>query len=435
MRIIAFLHPGSNTRAIFVDMLKGYTSAGCEVAIFDLAPHWNHLSEPCADRGERLAGFTRHVKGLLEEARPDLTMAMWANMLCLLVHRQGDDGRARSIFDDLEIPHMCYWLDAPQWAQGGTIRDLAGATNLFESPQLLHVVNSRTSAREMRDVMRFGRIEAMPYGIEPRPVFDANEPEFDIVTSVGHGDPAPCETALAQLERDDPDMNAIRVAAASRVASKIRSILSDSRVAILPAAVDRLVDSQLKDRTRPAIDRVRETAPALITDIRAYVLTTMALREIEAHERAFTISWLSRRFKVATFGKGDLSAWRSRATVLGELPYEGMNDAYRRGRVGLNIMRWQDDSGLNLKPFEITSARVACVSQARPGGEECFLPGQEIEFFTSPQHAAGIIGSLCSDAQRRTELAQRGMARTLGGHTWRDRAESMETLVARAAAA
>ncbi len=427
LRIVAFVQPGTVSRRIFVDMLESCVAAGHEVHVLDLAPVWNHLSEPAPDRADRLAGFTRHVRTLLEQVRPDLTVAMWGNMLNLLMHRMGPDRAVRTIFDDLGIPHVCLWLDAPHWAQGGSVRHLIDSS-IYASPTLVHLVNNHATATEMRDVLGFGRVESLPYGVTPRGR-PAADPDFDVVVSLGYGDPAPSAIALEQLERDDPDMLAIREHAAASVERRLRHLLAASPLGESPSGVARLVESQLRHRATPVLGRVLESIPSLTFHRRLYIEATMLLREIESHERAFTVSWLSRRCRVAVFGRHELDAWSMQAIDLGEVPYESMGDTYGRGRVALNVMRWQDDHGINLKTFEIAAAGVPCLMQRRAGVEHCFAAGVEIELFDGPRDAAALVDSLLRDDARRQGLGACGQARTLGHHRWTTRIAQLASML------
>jgi hypothetical protein len=426
MRAICFLQPGTNSRRIFLDFLQGYASAGWEISIFDLAPYWQHLSEPCTDRGQRLSAFTQHVREMLAQARPDVTFGMWANMISMLTHGRDADGTVTTIFDELAVPHVCFWLDAPQWAQNGNIRDLLNVP-IWKSPALIHLTNSQSTATEMRDVMGFGRVVALPWGVTPRG--EGSQTSFDAVAALGPGDPAPTPAALEELERDEPNMMRIRTIASERICRKLTNVLAAADIADAPAAAQRLVDSQLTSRHVPVLARTRLLLPQLTQRPRDYIIASMLLREIESHERAFTISWLSRRFNIATFGSGNLEPWNARATHLGELPYDHMGSAYRLGKVGLNIMRWQDDAGLNLKPFEITGAGVACLCQRRVGMDECFSLGNEIEAFDSPSHAAALLSDLLANPARRKQLAAAGHAKTTSSHTWTHRAHAMTHLL------
>ena len=427
MRLVAFVQPGTVSRRIFVDLLEGCVAAGHDVQVLDLAPVWNYLSDPAPDRAERLAAFTRHVRTLLEQVRPDLTLGMWGNMLNLLMHQMESGGQVRTLFDDLAIPHACLWLDAPHWAQGGSVRHLLDSS-IFASPTLIHLINNPATAGEMRDILGFGRVESLPYGVTPRGT-PAADPEFDLVVSLGYGDPAPSSVALEQIESDDPDMLAIREHAATSVEPRLRQLLAASPLGESASGVGRLVESQLTSRDAPMLGRVLDSIPSLTFHRRLFIEATMLLREIESHERAFTVSWLSRRFRTAVFGRNAIDAWRMKAVDLGEVPYETMGDTYGRGRVALNIMRGQDDHGLNLKTFEITGAGVPCVMRRRVGVEPCFTPGTDIELFDSPLHAATLVDALLRDEPRRRSIGACGKARTLGHHRWATRSAQLASML------
>src|SRR5262249_22651970 len=137
--------------------------------------------------------------------------------------------------------------------------------------------------------------------------------------------------------------------------------------------------SQLTDRHAPMLARIRQLAAqdpswrsgaeALVRSLPLYVKVTSAVRSIEAWERAFTFAFLSRHFRCATFGAGGpaLDAWGVRATHLGSIRWEDQAEAYSRGSIGLNVMRWQDDMGLNMKPYEITASGAVCLCARRAG--------------------------------------------------------------------
>jgi spore maturation protein CgeB len=144
----------------------------------------------------------------------------------------------------------------------------------------------------------------------------------------------------------------------------------------------------------------------------------MAVRGVEQFERAFVVSYLSRRFNCATFGSGDYSAWGCRAHRFGELAYEDQAKVYSRGRIGLNVGRWQDDAGLNLKSYEITASGAACLCGWRNGFNESFVDGVEAVSFRSPADAAQKARELLAAPSRLASVAAAGRERTLREHTW-----------------
>ena len=400
----------------------------------ELSPIFQAMARHPAERGVIATQAAASLRAHVARHRPDLSIAMWANGLTSFAG-VSLDGQTLSVFDGLRLPHICWWLDGPQWAAGGSIHAFFGSPAI-RSPFVRHLINSESTAAEMTGVLGFGRTSALPYAIDEQVMKPARgiEPKFDVVASCGPGDPTPTSGALRELENDQPDIEAIRREYAGAVRSRLMALRP---VAPPPAPhitdgawhalVDALIERQLAARTTPVLDRVQSLAPThpgamiLLQNPALYAKASMTLREIEGFERAFTISWLSRRFRTATFGGFDAGAWHSRATHLGELAFEDMPRAYGQGACALNVMRWQDDHGINIKPFEIAASGVCGLCAARVGLSQCFIPGEEIITFEGPQAAAGALRGLLDSPAVRGSVAAQGLARTRRDHTWKAR--------------
>ena len=103
------------------------------------------------------------------------------------------------------------------------------------------------------------------------------------------------------------------------------------------------------------------------------------------------------------------------------MAYQDQAEAYSRGRFGLNVMRWQDDAGLNLKPFEITLSG-ACLLQAYRAGIEDHFDDSEMVLFRTPQEARAKVADLLADPPRLEQTAAAGRAQSLAKHCWKHRA-------------
>lgn len=432
MRILFLLQPGTNSRSIFLGLIRGAQTAGHTPLVMDLTPIFQAMAAHPAQRPTIATQAAQSLRQLVAQHRPDLSIAMWANGLTSFAGVQ-IDGHLLSVFDALKLPHLCWWLDGPQWAAASSLHNLFH-TPAIRSPYLSHLTNSQSTAAEMTQVLGFGRTLALPYGIDEavfHPVPGA-APKYDLIASCGPGDPLPSDLALRELDNDNPDTPALRAHAATTVREKLIALCPTTPNALHPDAwhafADALIASQLASRTTPVLDRLRALSPAHAGAARAalanpslYARLSMTLREIEAWERAFTISWLSRRFHVATFGGFAHEAWHSRATHLGELAFEDMPKAYAHGAAALNVMRWQDDEGLNIKPFEITASGTPCLCAARPGLDACFTPDQELITFEGPRNAAERLRQLLDNPHQRHTIAAHGQARTMRDHTWKTR--------------
>ncbi len=431
-RILFLLQPGTNSRWIFQDLIAGFERAGHTAIVFELGPLWQmYQAEKAAS--ERLKGhMTQLLIDTCKTNRIDAAIGMWANSLMTFLNPTVD-GKAINVFEAIGLPHMLYWLDAPHWAHDGAIRASLG-TSVLRGASMHHCINNRATAREMRDVFGMGHVHALNYGINEQ-VFSPRDtaPEFDCVFGTGPGDAAPTPVALEELEKDSPDMLRVRRDLADRIGPKLDELSSGSPV--LRDLLRELLTSQLTQRDTPMLDRIEHLKSAsnsfahgaamLVQDPRLYIAATDLVRSVERFERAFTFSWMSRRFSCAMFGSGELEAWGCRATPLGFVPHHEQAAAYARGRVGLNAMRWQDDVGSNIKPLEISASGRVCVMKKRSHVDDLLRPGQEFEEFQELSDGAEIVERLLQDDSARTNMAQAALERTLSQHTWTHRSGAM----------
>lgn len=433
MRILLYASEGTNSRSILLDVEAGFREAGHEVIRWEFGPiisRLQGLTDP-AQRTVWASGVAELVRTLIESNGVELTVGMWANGLLGSGLLTQPDGSLRSFFSEIGVRHLMFWLDAPHWAHSGEIHKLFGRP-LLREPELMSVVNNEGIAREMREVLGFGRTLAEPYGVNTR-VFSPRAGvacEHDAVMNVGPGDPAPTERMLAELGSDDPDFGAIRAELAPSAAEEMLGLVGRAGLAdtAMRGLIDAWVDAQLADPSVPLMDRLErivEQDPALSDAcwrVRAnpslFVKLGAAARRIDGFRRAFTASWLSRRLDLAVFGADPLRGWPHDARLLGEMVYEDMPGAYARGRIGINVMRWQDDIGLNIKPLEICASGVACLCADRVGLGGLFEIGIEIESFGSPAEALERARGLLDDPERRAAMAEAGLARVRRDHTW-----------------
>jgi glycosyltransferase involved in cell wall biosynthesis len=443
VRILFLVQPGTNSRSIFLDMIRGFADAGHQPVLMELGEVWDQFGATQTTRIRAMTEATRRLRGVVRDQGIHAAVGMWANALATFVSGM-HDGRAVSVFDLIGLPHVLYWLDAPQWAQDNWYHQHFGQSWL-SGPSSLHIVNNSATAAEMSRVLRMGRCAGLPYGINPEVFRPATNvaPTFDVVMNVGPGDPSPTEAMLRELENDEPDLDSIR-----------RQIVRERVMPELDACVDamsgsgdrdgiagvlhELAQTQLSAAHTPMLDRLRSLGNAqpsmgnaiqrLLASPAVYVRAGAAIRATHSFERAFTACWLAKRFSVAVFGKFS-PAWPFRGQSLGEVEYADIPKAYQRGRLAVNVMRWQDDAGLNLKPLEITASGVACLCGKRTGMDAMFEVGREILAFDSPSDAGRRVRELLGDESARRELAEAGRARTLVSHTWARRAGQMLDLV------
>lgn len=440
MRTLFLRHPGTNSREILNDLIDGFERAGLEPMIVELGPLWQaqeRVSRSGGDASAVTADVTRMIAEIIRANGVGLTVGLWANGVTSLSSGEVS-GRPVSVFDQLGVPHVMWWLDAPQWAHRGQLERLYRSA-VWQGAMLHGLINDASTGREASEVLGMGRMHALPYGVNERVLCPANgaevggEGEFDVVFGVGPGDPRPTELMLRELESEDPDEGAIRRERAAAVLEELRG-----RVAMMPggardglmAVVEGLIASQLEDPHRPMLERLEAMTEAalvsgrraLLGDARLYVHVASAVRRIEAWRRPFTVAWLARRFRTAVFGGGGLEGWPLPAVRLGELKYGEMSAAYGRGRMGLNVMRWQDDTGVNIKPLEISGSGRPCLMGRRVGIEGVLEPGREIAMFGTVREAGEWARRLVEDGSLRQSMAGAALERVRAEHTWRVRA-------------
>ncbi|KAA0213371.1 MAG: hypothetical protein DYG94_12555 [Leptolyngbya sp. PLA3] len=428
MRVLFFTHPGTNSRDIFLDLALGFEKAGYEVIRWELEP-WVGLYKA---GGEQQRAVIQQATALLarfiKANRIDLSVGMWANGLTSVAHAFRD-GQPASFFEVIGHPHLMFWLDAPHWAGGGGAHELFGSP-LLRGGRIRHYVNNPGIAREMTSLLGFGPTIGRRYGVNEDVFRRYDEARrFDLVFGTGPGDGKPSELMLRELESEQPDVDGIRRERGERVKRKLeehaRSFAgagADSMIELFRALLER----RLARVGVPMLDDLEalekaghaEGGRVLRSNPRALVVAFAHLRSIEAWRRAFTITYLSRYYNCAVFGPASLEHWPCRATMLGEVRYHDMARAYSSGLIGLNAMRWQDDVGLNLKPYEITGSGACLLCDRRTGFSGVFEEGVEAVGFADPGEARRQAGDLIADPARARRIAEAGQARTLRDHTW-----------------
>jgi len=428
MRILFFTHAGTNSRDIMLDMATGFERAGHDVLRWELEPMTRVYQAGGAARSPVIQSMTSMLADFIKNNGVDLSVGMWANALGSLAHGR-KDGHLCSFFDMIENPHLMYWLDAPHWACGGELGELFNSP-VIQGSFVRNVVNNEGIAREMTEVLGFSSAIGHRYGINEqvfRP-YDQFEPEYDLVFGSGPGDGKPSPVMLKELQSDEPDVDAIRRDRAETTRPKLdehaKSFGPDANA--MTALFRALLERRLTQTGVPLLTDLAALSKAghdhaagvLQKNPKGFVRTGALLRSMDAWRRAFTITHLSQRMNCAIFGSASLDHWPCEAKMLGDLSYADMPKAYARGKIGLNAMRWQDDIGLNLKPYEITASGACLLCDRRVGFDDVFEHGVEAAGFTSPGQALSLANKLLQDDRSRTDMAQAGLARTMRDHTW-----------------
>jgi glycosyltransferase involved in cell wall biosynthesis len=432
--ILALIQPGTNSRDIFQDCLAGFEEAGHRVLRLELSPIWQASARLERERdlqGALKGDFTQMLMDLVKANRIDMAIGMWANVPMTFVNPV-IDGKAATVFDALGVPLAWWWLDAPHWAHGGVfVQHLR--SDITRGHASHHIINNQATAREMRECFAMGRVHAIPYGVNaatftPREAFT---PDHDVVMCLGPGDPAPTEAILRLIEAHQVDWLSARQQLAKELETQV--IAGFAGEASVRDLIVELLRSQVPQRHQPIFSRAEELAArsstlrqgleSLVRNPPLYIKVTDLVRSVERYERGICAARLARRFHFAAFGAGVgdwAQRWRvaDKVTDLGTVGGLEQGNAYRRGKVGVNVMRWQDDVGINIKPLEITASRVACVCGRRSGLSELFAVGEEVCEGDTPDEIAGAVERLLHDEGGRARMAQAGWVRSQRDHTW-----------------
>jgi len=154
-------------------------------------------------------------------------------------------------------------------------------------------------------------------------------------------------------------------------------------------------------------------------------------REARVNEFFFRAAELSpgRRFVLGGEGWGD-RAMPSNVTYLGHVPTHRHNAVNASARLVLNIHResmvengWSPATRM----FEAAGAGSCQVTDAMPGIEEFFAPGEEILVADDGAAVARIVAATTDADARR--IGEAGRRRALADHTYAQRAERMDAVL------
>lgn len=436
-RILVLAHPGTNSRDHLADFVRGFRGAGHETLSWELEPILA-MTRGGSRQADALVDAARLLRAFIAANGIDLVVGLWGNAYGAVAHGAAN-GRTIPFHDLVETPHLSFWLDAPHWAHQG------GFAPHFRTPIVagrygFHLVNNEGTGREMAEVLGFTNVLPLPYGIDPEHFSPRGAvPRYDLVFCLGPGAPPPTASMRAALEDDEPDEDALRreliPGLAARLREEVAPLLPEPGRAAAIAALEALLPTQVADRHRPMLERLDALAAAdagladgaatLRATPLAWIRGSAIVRAVEAHRRAFAIAWLARRFRCAIFGDPSLDAWECAADRLGHPKHAGQSDLYALGLAGLNVMRWQDDQGVNPKPLEIAASGVPCLCERRAGAAELLAPDVEALHFDRLPEAAMHLHRLRDDRKRRDAIGAAARARIERDHCWRHRAEAL----------
>ncbi len=466
MRLLALVGPGTNSRCNFMDLLRGAQLAGHTVFVEDTVLFTaQHQALQQAAKGEphaaaRLedyrAGYARYLGHTLRTRRCDAVVCLWVDPTTMLPWvKARPDSQTATFLEAAGIPAVYWWLDAPFWAYGGQGPRLLDRS-LYTGPLHLHVVNNPGTADEMRRIFGLKHVIAQPYGVDEaifRPMSGTSDGprEYDLAICAGVGDEPPTEIMKAELEKAEPSVTAIRRSLAESLAGKVGAVIEGAAPRLAKEACSALARAwlaeQVRDPDRPMLHKFEAAvattpgAEPIVAALTAsptagihWAAATHQVRRVDAWQRAFTAAYLSRRFKCLIVGHAapawEQAGWGVRGERTGFVGYHELSACYARSAAGLNVMRYQDDIGLNPKVLEIAASGCVPLQRRRVGLSEAFVEGEEVVAFASPAEAADRLGRLLADTKARDRIGRAALARVRQEHTWTHRAAELFQRVA-----
>lgn len=456
MRFLALIPPGTNSRSIFADLLRGLQLAGHTVFFEDLSAFILEQQRMLRESGGRPTAavqgmattYARALENTFAARGCDAMITLWVDPLMALPFVKADPKgeHSASFTEVLGIPVIHYWLDAPFWAYEGRLLPHMDKDR-FTSPLHIHVVNNPGTAEEMRRVLGFRSVIDLPYGVDeavfrPWPV----DRTHDLAINAGPGDEPPTEIMRAELARDVPDIEAIRRDQADRARPMLADMLkgialsaTGSNASALAAA---WLDEQLTNPDRPMLEKLHaaagrcDGAEPIVNALIAYpgsgkhwAIAGAIVRRVECWQRAFVAAHLSHRFKCLIIGHcGELwnrAGWDVRGDRIGPAPYHELGLHYSRCAAGLNVMRYQDDVGSNIKGLECAASGCVPLQRRRVGMDALLRPGAESLYFDSPVQARDRLSEILKTPEQRRQLAAAARAAVESRHTWKSRAAEL----------
>lgn len=421
-------NPGRVSRFYLLGLARGLETLGLGVRVIELGQIWSQTDLP----RERIA---QELLRIVERERIDAVVGYTFNgIFDLPLIRSGSSDQ--SIFGLAGIPHILLWTDHPQWAHERTALkpDLQA---VLRQPNHVHIVKADYAAEEIADLLGWPSVHGVAMGEDVelvRPVSESlsASAEFDVAMIVGSPPYLPTELA-GFVDQDKPDDAAMYGVIAQRTLAMLddvwRRAAHDSMRDMLQRFGRDWVEAKRRAPQRAAYRHFRELAANghaeaggwLRRNPTIYFDALHTMWEFGRWQRTFLALYLNRRLRVGVFG----ADWSSIGLAGGGrwIDYDQQAATYARGLVALNVNQCNDEEGVSHKVFQITASGAPCLHLDRVGLSDLFVPGREIQVFSTLREARDRAQELTADPGLRERIAHGGLARTRRDHTWARRME------------
>ncbi|MED2754027.1 DUF3880 domain-containing protein [Bacillus thuringiensis] len=132
---------------------------------------------------------------------------------------------------------------------------------------------------------------------------------------------------------------------------------------------------------------------------------------------------------------------KEKIVLLPFLVYENNTEYYKRSKININIHRSIEDStfnrnelkinacSINNRTFEIASTGSFQMTDIRSDLENCYIPGVQIETFTSSTDFIEKAEIYLANPEKRKKVAMEGFKRTLIEHTYDERVKQLLKII------
>lgn len=443
MKIVAFIQHGTNSLGLLLDLVSAFEELGHEVLRFSIQDYMLKVANfPEAEEALR-EELTVEVEDFIINNKIEFAMGIWSLPIDQFKIDVLDTGEVVPLLEKLKIPTLCYWWDVPYLHKQGAYVE-AFRTGIFEKKYQIHCNNDKYVSKELTEFMNFKNVLTLPFAVDPKVFKPSNnvKKEYDIVFFTGGGNnpvsaTTPTSLMLKELEKINPDIEAIRHDLALGLKKQIRSFSKtcpDQFQQKVFKFCQYLIKKRLEDKYIPLYKIIKENQNSQFSDVVEFLFTnkefyiklTKIVRSIECSwYRDFIVAYLSKHFKCLILGSVDYTPWNLDYKGNNVPKYSEQSQYYSKAKFGLNIVRWEKDYCVNQKIFEIMASKCCCLQEYRENINDLFDSEKDLVIFKTPYEAKKKIEKLLKNPDKIAQIAKNGYEKTLSKHTWKIRMQEV----------
>jgi len=439
MKIIAFIHKGTNSLGLLLDIITGFEELGHEVIRYDIQEYLLEIANYPKNEIALRNKISIKVEKFILDNRIEFAIGIWSLAIDQFNIEITADGEVIPLLEKLKIPTLCYWWDVPYLHKQGAYVE-AFHTGIFEKKYQIHCNNDKYVSQELTEFMNFKNVLTLPFAVNPKvfkPIHNIKK-EYDIVFFSGGGkfsinSTKPTILMLEELNKVNPDINIIRKDLALSLKKEIRAFAKTC-----PSSLQQqifkfsqiLIEKRLQNKYIPIYKIIKENKLSIFSDVveflflnkEFYIKLSKIIRSIEnSWYRDFTVAYLYKHFKCLILGSVDYTSWGLDYKGDNIPQYSEQSKYYSKAMFGLNLVRWEKDYCVNQKIFEIMASKCCCLQEYRDNVNDLFDIKNDLVVFRTPYEAKEKLDYLFKNKELLNEITENGYRKTILKHTWNDR--------------